>query len=273
MKKYAKVAPASLSQPETKEGEMEDVDDNKSEASSALSDVKEEESEEVISSKHAARMARQSKFIAHRNQVRDAILKDVMAAILPDAGAYDLDGMVKAKARTKDTKLVAFLKMIGLVDLDLHESVIAGYEGKVKKAVNKLMKGKNANPALINQYNGDGRTPLIVACMLTSSKSVNILVDNHALVDVCEETTGRTPLMYSVMGRALDISNKLLSHKASVDMADFKCITPLMIACSKNDLKHVKLLCSHWADVDLQVSFQSYCEVLLMIEISAGLIG
>lgn len=251
MKKYAKVVPSSG---EAKEAVTDNGDDNKSDASSELDDDKnEEETEEMISSKHAARMARQSKFIAHRNQVRDAILKEVMAACLPDAGEYDLDGMVKAKARTKDTRLVAFLKMIGLVDLDLHESVLAGYEGKVKKAVTKLTKGKHANPALINQYNGDGRTPLIVACMLTNSKSVNILLDNHALVDVCEESTGRTPLIYSVMGRALDISNKLLAHKASVDMADYKCITPLMIACSKNDIKHTKLLCSKLAEVDLQV--------------------
>lgn len=208
---------------------------------------------EVEAAKEAVR--KRSKFINARNALRDSVLKEVMAAVLPDIGSYDIDGMAK-RAEPEKSKFRQYLKFFGLIDLDLHEAVLSGSVRLTKRSIDKIMKptkkGKEPEPEMMNQYDDQGRTPLSIAVKIKNRDMVLELLDNEALPDVCDESTGRTPLMFSTMNRTLDISKLLLKFNASVDMADFRCVTPLMIAASKADLKHVELLCSKLAEVDAQ---------------------
>lgn len=197
---------------------------------------------------------KRSKFINARNQLRDNVLKEVMAAVMPDIGSYDIDGMGKRATKEK-SKFKLFLKFIGILDLDLHEAVLSGSVYHSKRAINNIMKpkkGKAPDPGLMNQYDEQGRTALCIAVRLKQWEIVLELLENEALPDVCDEATGRTPLMFSVINRTLDISKNLLKYNASVDMADFQCITPLMLAAANKDLKHCELLCAKLAEVDAQ---------------------
>ncbi len=217
-------------------------DDGRSEASSSLNSHHEIVlTEEQKTDNENAALAKKSAFIANRNEIRDRVLNEVMSAALPDAGAYDTDGTVKAKHSTDPSQCTQILKFLGIIDLDLHESVLAGSETCTRRAITKITKGKGANPALINQYDEKGRTALLIAVIINSLKLVDLLIDHKALTDICDANTGRTPLMYSVIAKNLEISHKLLNHGATPRMSDFKCITPLMLAANNRDLKHCKV--------------------------------
>jgi hypothetical protein len=101
-----------------------------------------------------------------------------------------------------------------------------------------------------------------------------LLLQEGASPDVCEEPTGRSPLLYAVAGntyeldtiafiialrhlytgRYVDIADILLSNEASVNLADLLCVTPLMLASANADADMVNLLCRYLADTEAQVS-------------------
>jgi ankyrin repeat protein len=81
---------------------------------------------------------------------------------------------------------------------------------------------------------------------------VYALLVNNALPDIYDEDTGRTPLFYSVSENHRRISKELINFGASINLADYNCVSPLMVACSKDDKKHCSLLIKHAADVDAQ---------------------
>ena len=234
-------------------GTIEEEDDKSVASSSVHSDGVDLEKEAELEAAQNA-LKKKSNFLTARNILRDNVLKEVMGAIMPDIGAYDIDGMGKRAAPEK-SKFKQWLKFFGLMDLDLHEATLSGSNYHVKRAIKKIMKpgeGKTPDPSLMNQYDEQGRTPLSIAVKIKNSEMVLDLLENEALPDICDEATGRTPLMFSVMNKTLAISKDLLKYSASVDMPDFQCITPLMLAVANKDIKHSELLCSRLAEVDAQ---------------------
>lgn len=194
--------------------------------------------------------AEKSSFIENRNKLRDQVLKEVMDEIMPDIGAYDIDGMANRVVKSEEGKLSRFLKFVGLKGLDLHEAILSGSTKHVRRAIKKITVGKNANPAMINQYDELGRTPLSMAVKILNIEMIDMLLDHDALPDIVDEDTGRTPLFFSVLQRAHIISQTLISYKATIDMSDFHCVTPLMLAASLGDLHHLKMFVDRNADVD-----------------------
>lgn len=242
----AKVVPVSA--------KLVDFDDTKSDASSSIHSegVDLEAQAELEAAQESVK--KRSKFINARNKLRDNVLKEVMAAVMPDIGNYDIDGMAKRAAPEK-SKFKIWMRFLGLMDLELHEAVLSGSVRMTKRSINKIMnpgKGKTPDRTLMNQYDDQGRTPLSIAVKIKNIEMVMDLVENDALPDVCDESTGRTPLMFSVQNKTLDISKYLLKYNASVDMSDFQCVTPLMLAVANKDIKHCELLCVRLADVDAQ---------------------
>jgi hypothetical protein len=223
-------------------------DDNNSVASSSIHSKDETEAEAEEENLQEA-LKNKSTFIASRNQLRDAVLREVLEAVMPDIGAYDIDGMA-SRAAPEKSQFKQMLKFLGLLNLDLHEAVLSGSLRHVNNSIKQL--AKNGDLALVNQYDEAGRTPLSLAVKIHNLDMVESLLENEALPDVVDEASGRTPLMFAVLGRSFDIAQLLLKYSASVDMADFKCVTPLMLAVSNRDLKSVGLLCHSLSEVDLQ---------------------
>lgn len=230
------------------------IEDAHSDTSSSIhSEAIDLDAEAEINAKMES-VKRKSKFINARNQLRDNVLKEVLAAVMPDIGNYDIDGMAKRAAPDK-SKFNKMMKFLGLMDLELHEAVLSGSERMTRRSIKLIMnpgKGKTPDPTMMNQYDEQGRTPLSIAVKINNIEMVQDLLENEALPDICDESTGRTPLMYSVQQKTLAISKLLLKYNAGVDMADFCCITPLMLAVANKDIKHCELLCARLAEVDAQ---------------------
>lgn len=228
-------------------------DDQYSVASSALNDNEQKQdtnpSSKFSSKRNEKIETDQSTFIKNRNALRDSVLKEVMEAIMPDIGAYDIDGMV-ARASNEQSKFTRAMKFLGLMDLDLHEAVLSGSMKHLRRSVRKVCTGKKANPAMVNQYNTDGMTPLSLAVKILNIDMVDFLLDYDALPDIVDENSGRTPIHFSVMSKAHLITQTLIQNNASVDMPDFKCVTPLMLAAANSDIAHLKLLIDKAAEVD-----------------------
>ena len=187
--------------------------------------------------------------------MKEKIVNEVLEKILPATTDYDLDGSNQQK-NTRRTKfiqdIVNWLKFFGCIELDLHDAVLAGSKSQLKKSLQKITKGKNANPELVNEYDSQGCTALSYAAKCKLYELVQILLDHDALPDFVDLRTGRTPLFYSVNNGTLDISKLLLQSGANANTVDNQCVSPLMLAAAKNDVKHCKLLCAALADVDVQ---------------------
>ncbi|KAJ1435639.1 ankyrin repeat-containing domain protein [Ochromonadaceae sp. CCMP2298] len=230
--------------------QQEDEGDTHSVASSSIHS-RDETAEEAEEAARQDALRGKSSFIANRNQLRDAVLKEVLAAVMPDIGAYDIDGMA-ARAAPEKSRIRNVLKFLGVLHLDLHEAVLSGSLRHVKSSIKNIAKKHDGDMALVNQYDEQGKTPLSLAAKIRNLDMVEVLLENDAMPDVVDEATGRTPLMFAVLGRSFQIAQLLLKYSAAVDMSDFKCVTPLMVAVSNRDLKCTELLCKNLAEVDLQ---------------------
>eukprot|EP01038_Epipyxis_sp_PR26KG_P011802 gene11802-15792_t len=228
----------------------DELDDLNSNESSSINSDNDEQKK--ISQNNTTSDELKTGLFANQNEIKAKVLKEVMDSVLPDAGAYDTNGMVKSRATSEGGYFTKVLKQLGILEIDLHESVLGGSLNQVQKTIKRIITGKKANPSLINQYDEQGRTPLSMAVKAKLVAIVECLLQNGALPDICDELTGSTPLMFSVLQGSLDISRTLISFGASVDQSDFRCVTPLMLAAVNNDAHHCKLLCTKLADVDLQ---------------------
>lgn len=242
-----KVLPVGESKPDDENG-IKDYDDDDSQASSSLNSKLDEEEEELRRSRKL--LDKKSAFLRQKAELKDKILSEVMAAVMPDIGAYDIDGMVRGRVEKKKGMVSRSLQILGLLDLELHEAVMTGSLFHVQRSIRRIMTGKHPNPLMINQYDEKGNTPLALAVKTRNVNLVNELLSKNALVDIGDEGNGRTPLIYSVLQGTHEITKLLLNFGATVDLSDFQCITPLMIAASQDDLLHCRMLCAKLAEVD-----------------------
>lgn len=232
--------------------------DRESDSSSVSSDLEtgtpgKKENENGKPSNEVKAKPQPKSFTALRNELKAKIVKEVMDEVMPDIGAYDIDGNV-SKAKVERTgRVINFLKFLGLMRISFHETILQGDYGRIEKYITEITTGKKPNPALINQYNEEGRTPLALAVNLKRSDVVEMLLKNGALPDIVDEGTGRTPLMYSIILKDVRSLKLVLQHGATVNLCDFQCITPLMLAAVNNDLNAGTMLVERLADVDAQV--------------------
>lgn len=218
----------------------------------------EEEVEEVVNIKHRKGKGRNkrepvSSLLKKRNEIRAMVVKDVLEKIMPDIGAYDVDGTTQARKENEaGTYIIRWLKFLGLMEMDLHDAVLTGSIHRVRGSIRKLTTGKNPQPALINQYDQNGYTPLSLAVKVNDAEIVSALLEAGAQPDLVDEVSGRTPIFFSIQLHSPGISEQLVRSGASVNMPDFKCITPLMVAAAMKDLTHCRLLVANYAELDAQ---------------------
>ncbi len=197
-----------------------------------------------------------SALLIQRNEMKERIVAEVLEKILPTEDDYDEDGRntepTKKKTNQNYERMIRWMKIIGCLEMDLHDAVLSGSHLQVRKTLLQLTKGKDSNPEIINAYDQHGCTPLSYAVKIKSPDCLEALLDFDAMVDFIDEKTGRTPLFYSVNNGTHQMSVMLLKRGSNPNAVDFQCVSPLMIAASRNDAKHVRMLCSVLADVDIQ---------------------
>lgn len=246
MKKNSKVLPindygseSSLSQDDDEEGKEKEV---------VQEIVPTTLGEKMISKNEKALKS----FTTLRADLKERIVKNILEDVLPDIGAYDMDGMMAKQEAKRKGFYVTMLKFFGCWTLTLHETVLTGSLKHVEEFLKKMTTGKNANPLIVNQYDEFGRTPLSYACKMQRGDIVEALIFYKAMPDICDESDGRSPLLYAIQNGARDISNSLVQAGASANLCDFNCVTPLMVAAARNDIHHTILLINRGADVDAQ---------------------
>lgn len=187
-------------------------------------------------------------FTKLRADLKEKVTKGILEQILPDIGQYDVDGVVERPPQ-KDGLVRRWLKIVGCISLNIHESILSGSSDFLLKAIKHV---NREHPELVNEYNEEGRTPLSVAVKVKREDMVSMLLDFHALPDICDKNTGRSPLLQSVHQQTLSITRYLLRCQASVDLCDFHCVTPLMTACANSDVSHCKLILDKRPNIDAQ---------------------
>lgn len=229
--------------------------------STQSSTIDEDEAQGVASDETTApgrmSLADPNSYAGMRNELKAKIVKEVMKEVLPDIGAYNIDGIVTATPVRKG-RIINILKYFGLYPLTIHETIMAGQIKAIQKFMEEINTGKTPNPMLVNQYDEAGRTPLSLAVKIKREDIVVTLIEFKALPDICDEETGRSPLLYSVLQRTVGISMQLIAAGASVNLVDKDCVSPLMLAGENNDFHHARILCEQLADVDAQVNRDEY---------------
>lgn len=192
-----------------------------------------------------------------RKKVKDKIIREVLAQIMPDFGDYTNERGYSGTNQREELsyfrkEIIRIGKFLGFVTLDLHEAVLTGSVDQLKKSIKKISDPENPSPELINSYNAEGHTPLSLAVKVNNLDMVGLLLQNEAIPDLIDESTGRTPLYYAVLNGSARTTNALLKSGANPNMVDFQCVTPLMVAAARNNSAICHMLCGSYADVDLQ---------------------
>ena len=195
---------------------------------------------------------------AYRQDLKDGIMKMVMDEVLPDIGAYDLDSaMTKKRSMNLQGPCNQILKFFGCLELTLHETILTGYEQDLEKKVTKICDecyklNTKPDPYLNEMDHLLNQSPLSMSVKTKNEVMVAILLNHNVITDCPDTDTGRYPIMFSVLNGTHSISAALLAKGASVNVCDFKSVTPLMLAALKNDVRHCDMLCAKLSDVDAQ---------------------
>lgn len=105
----------------------------------------------------------------------------------------------------------------------------------------------------IDEPDGDGFTPLMIASALGKTKFVRFLVDNGADINRCSYN-GTTALHRAAQAGNNDVIDILLDAGANINMPDFDGKTPLIVAVDAGRRFTVELLAARRADINFRTA-------------------
>lgn len=126
---------------------------------------------------------------------------------------------------------------------------LACYSDDFYESATKLMKlGFNPNTCDKNGY-----VPLHVAALNNSIKIAELLIENNAIIDMCDLNESRTPLFLAAIYNCFAMLKLLIKKHAKINKVDAFGLSPLHIAVASNandSYKVAELLLKKHADVD-----------------------
>jgi len=125
--------------------------------------------------------------------------------------------------------------------LDIHSAAFFGCNDRIEY----LLK----NHADINQFGGNGNTPLITAVEMKNIKTVKFLLQKGAKPNFFSEGGYRSPLMAATF-EDTGIIKLLIDYGADVNLQNKNGISPLFNAVTFDRLDIIKLLLAHGADIN-----------------------
>lgn len=209
-----------------------------------------------IHSLRAAALANQ------RREMKSKIVDEVFREAIPDAATYDV-GAELIPVQQDDSKLRRWAKFLGIVSLSLHESVFSGSIKHLEKALLNIWKKEEEQggafkrrgmSSAVDFIDDHGQTALSLACKVNRLDMAERILDADADPDIIDSENGMSPLMYAIMAGNLNMVNALLSKGACVNLCNFECVTPMMLACGSksNNIEVVKTLYTNSrTDVDI----------------------
>ena len=114
----------------------------------------------------------------------------------------------------------------------------------------------------INTGDNEGRTPLHLAALHSSSEMVSILLDNFAVTN-CQDHHGNTPLHYATDTKTIEM---LLNNGARPNIPNENGLCALHLAVQRGDLFAVKTLVNNGADVDAADNIKWYTPLHLITQ-------
>ena len=144
--------------------------------------------------------------------------------------------------------VLSLLFVCGILSLtvnaqEIHEAIKAGNLDKVKALIKE-------NPAIVNQQDEDGLTPLHWAALKGNTQIARYLIDNKADINAVDKNN-EAPLHYAAYNGKYDIVVLLLDNKANLKIATDRGRTSLHKASFKKDgYKIVEKLIECGADIN-----------------------
>jgi len=147
-------------------------------------------------------------------------------------------------------KIIEFLissKKINILDEDDYGNDIIMYStcSMNPDYAKKFISSLHGN--MINKCNHSRETYLIMASKINNEKVIDTLLDKGADVDH-QESKGNTILHYAASQGNIDTINKLILHKANLEIQNYQRETPLMVACRFKQRNAIEMLLSHGAN-------------------------
>jgi ankyrin repeat protein len=153
--------------------------------------------------------------------------------------------------------LLAILASSGVHAGEIHDAAAAGDLNKVRTIV-------AADAGSINSKDNNGDTPLYLACLRCKVAVANFLIDKGANVNA-RNNSGFTPLhgTNSTWGQDVGLIQRLIAKGADVNARGSRDETPLYWAAQRGNLKVVKLLIDHGADLNCGKAFGTVLHVAI----------
>jgi ankyrin repeat protein len=140
-------------------------------------------------------------------------------------------------------KEIANLLVARGAKMTLCEACAAGELERVERLLEE-------SPSAIDEYSGDGWTPLHLAAYFGHGKIVELLLSHNANVTArSTNSNGNTPLHAALAGNHKFVAALLLGHGADIDAADAGGWRPLHIAAANNNVDAMKALIAQGADI------------------------
>ena len=140
-------------------------------------------------------------------------------------------------------KEIANLLVARGATLTIFEACAAGELERVERILKD-------SPAFVNEFSGDGWTPLHLAAFFGHARVAELLLSLDAdVAAVSRNATGNTPLHAALAANHKMIAGLLIGHAADVNAADAGGWRPLHLATANNNLDSMKALIAQGADV------------------------
>jgi ankyrin repeat protein len=120
----------------------------------------------------------------------------------------------------------------------------------------------SSHGANVNNFDGDGNTPLINAARFGFDALATYLVEHKADANLADHSSW-TPLMYAAWDDDPELVKTLLTHGANLTSTDNDGLTALGIAAQNGKVKSAQVLMGAGADVNAPVAKGGYTPLML----------
>lgn len=166
----------------------------------------------------------------------------------------------------KNVPIYRFLRQAGAKNIINFFSAIKYADSQsIEELINERIPLKNVNEKIdpqlevfgdklrykINQYDDEGATPLLWACMRGDVKTVELLLNNQADVNAPEKKEGQTPLMVAASSAIDPVMVPLINYNANMNLRDKKGRTALFLAVVQNKPSAIGILLAGGADPNI----------------------